>query len=215
IEVILCPSLLPPEQVQQWQETIFTMHLPAFIADEKQFKSLSGTETPQGIACVIEQPDPVHIKDFIRDASLLIGLDEIRDPGNLGTIIRSADWFGGDAVLLSTGCVEPFNPKVVRATMGSVFRVRLLEDCLWPQTLPQVKEAGFRIMGAVADGGTPLNQVKPSDKNFILLGGEASGISPQVKSMLDFSVTIPRKGNGESLNAAMAASIILYHFRNC
>lgn len=214
-EVILCPQLLSPEQAQQWQEIIFTMVLPAFIADEKQFKSLSDTETPQGIACIVEQPDPVHIKDFIDDASLLIGLDEIRDPGNLGTILRSADWFAVDAVLLSTGCVEPFNPKVVRASMGSIFRVRVMEDCLWQKILPLLKEADFRVSGTVANGGTPLNRVKACGKDFILLGSEASGISSQVESMLDSYVTIPRKGDGESLNAAMAASIILYHFRNC
>ena len=143
-------------------------------------------------------------------SDLLLYLDRIADPGNLGTIIRTAAWFNVDKILLSPLCVDPFNTKVIRASAGSIFRMGILQS-IEPELLSRFAEKNnYRTIAAVPEGGTPVHQWKRSKKDIILLGQEAGGLSRDIIKYADESISIPGKGRVESLNLAVAAAIILY-----
>ena len=135
------------------------------------------------------------------------------DPGNLGTILRTAGWFGARGVLLGRGCVDPFNDKVVRATAGSLFHVPLIGDVDLPVTLGAARAAGFRVVVADAAGAIDLPDWRPPGRSIIVLGSETHGPSPSVRAAADLAVRVPRFGRGESLNVAIAAGILLAHAR--
>ena len=182
---------------------------PVFIASQRLFQSLSDEKSPQGLLCAVRKTrpqSPEHIS-----AALVLACENIQDPGNLGAIFRSAEWFGVTDILLSPGCVDPYNPKAVRASMGAIFRLTVFERTDLVQSLPMFKERGYRIVGTVLNAPKKLNEVLPN-KDVLLIGNEANGLSPNVTALIDAPVTIPGAGNGESLNAAIAASICLYHF---
>ena len=142
---------------------------------------------------------------------LLVALDHVGDPGNVGTIIRTADWFAAGGILLGAGCVDPFNEKVVRSTAGSIFHVPLVADIDLPTALAEAKAAGFAIVTAQMDGATPLADWRPARRTIVILGSEAHGVSADLKLRADVSVAVPRYGRAESLNVAIAAGILLAH----
>lgn len=140
---------------------------------------------------------------------LFLALDRIKDPGNMGTILRLADWFGVSGVLISEGCVELFNPKVVQATMGSIFRVSVAKADLGSlkglaPTLP--------LMGAIMQGPS-VYQTNFPKKGILLMGNESEGLANDLVNSLDLPLHIPKFGQAESLNVAMATGIILSHWR--
>ena len=135
-------------------------------------------------------------------------LDNISDPGNMGTILRTAIWFGIKDVILSSECVDLYNSKVVRSGMGAHFHLNQIVINSLDNLIPKLQKDGFSIIGAELDG-TSINKFTVPSKWALVLGSEAHGISPYIKSSLDESVTIPNKDNLESLNVAVAAGIIL------
>ena len=146
---------------------------------------------------------------------LYLALDDIRDPGNLGTILRIADWFGLDGILASPGTADLFNPKVVQATMGALFRVRYRVVDL-PASLRDIQARGGRVYGTFLEGESLYSQAfEPWDKApvVIVIGNEANGISEAVAGQVDARITIPRYGSGESLNAAVATAVTVAELR--
>ncbi len=171
-----------------------------------QLKKLSGTVSPAGIIALCPLPDarPLTPETFPKGPWLY--LDRLADPGNLGTLLRSATWFGIPNIGLSANSVDPWNPKVVRGGMGAHFTLNL-----WPDSsLDILKSYGYQIIGADMNG-IPLSELKKTDLTewVLVLGGEAQGISPESRELLDYQVSIPRVGSGESLNVAVAAGILL------
>jgi TrmH family RNA methyltransferase len=136
-------------------------------------------------------------------------LDRIQDPGNLGTMIRTADAAGFDTVLLGKGTVDPFNAKVVRATQGSLFHVNVRAVDLL-ETLPELKSEGFHVYGTALAKATSYEQVDFKDKVALVIGNEAQGVHNDVLDLCDTRVHIPVLGDAESLNAAVAAGILMY-----
>ncbi len=183
-----------------------------YSISNKELKQISNLKNPnQAIAIVhLIYPD---VKILNANKNLLIGLDNVQDPGNMGTIIRLADWYGIENILLSPGCADPFNPKVVQASMGSVFRVRMHEIDLtdWLGQVP--KE--YPIYGAVLEGDN-IYKKKLSKKGIIVFGNESKGICKEVGSLISDAITIPRVGiseaGPESLNVSVALGIILSEF---
>ena len=167
-------------------------------------KQISDVETPPGLIAILKKPEygPVAIRNA---ALLLIGL---RDPGNFGAIVRTAEGAGMDAVFYTADCADPFQPKAVRGSMGSLFRVPVIEIAdpavfLKEQTMAQVK-----ICGLVPEGGVQLHQWKPSMPLLLCVGSESHGIPPELS--IPEKLSIPMEGKTDSLNAAVAASICLY-----
>lgn len=137
-----------------------------------------------------------------------LALDGIQDPGNVGTLLRIADWFGFDRVLLSPDCADLFSQKVINASMGSFARIRVVTTPL----APALATAGVPVLGCDLDG-TPLREVRPPAAAVVVIGNEGRGLSSAVAATLTARVTIPRRGGAESLNAAVAAGIVCAHLR--
>jgi len=181
-----------------------------FRAKKKEIEKLADTETPQGIMAVVQMKKFALSKNILKNSSLLLGLDNIRDPGNLGTMIRTADAAGADGVLLSSGCVELYNPKVIRSTMGSIFHLPVIENLDLPEVIPDLKDGGFRIIVSEVHKGKDYTEVDYPEKTCLIIGSEASGISQQILNLADERIKIPIFGKAESLNASVAAGVLLY-----
>lgn len=141
--------------------------------------------------------------------SLVIALDGVRDPGNVGTIIRSADAAGADAIILGKGCVDLYNPKTVRSTMGSLFHLPIIEADL-SVLLPEAKSHGIKLVGTSLQAVHTCYSYDWTQPAWLLMGNEAEGLSPEVLAEVDDNVIIPMAGQSESLNVAMASTILLF-----
>ncbi len=167
-----------------------------------EFDKLSGLKNPQGTLALVEIPEnsQLSINDLSNKHSLI--LDDVQDPGNLGTIIRTAEWFGITDIICSIGTVDAYNPKVVQATMGSLSRVRLhyvdLDDFIEKNNLP--------VFGALLEGDS-IYETDFGQEGLIMMGNEGNGIRSSLIPKVDKAVTIPRIGNAESLNVAIATTI--------
>jgi RNA methyltransferase, TrmH family len=172
--------------------------------DEVMLGRLSFLTTPNQVLGIFGMPDtkPLQLKGNV---SLMA--DGIQDPGNMGSVIRCADWFGIRQVICSRDCADVFNPKTVQSTMGSVARVNVYYEDL-ASLLHQHKDIDVY---ATTLGGKNLNEMKPLKEGIIVIGNESKGISKELIELSTHQVTIPKKGNAESLNAAVATGIVLSH----
>ena len=178
--------------------------VPVYTLSETAFSAVSDTKTPQGIAAVLSrQVKPIS-------GTKLIALDALQDPGNVGTIIRTADAAGLDGILLGPNCADLFSPKVLRSTMGSIFRMSFAFPENLPAALREYKAKGYSILSSQLDG-TPFYERKSISPSFILIiGNEGNGISDPVKKEATHRLRLPMRGGAESLNAAVAAGIMMY-----
>ena len=166
---------------------------------------LADVKTPQEVIAVFYNDDD---KDKEPKGELIVALENINDPGNLGTIIRSSDWFGVSSILLSENCAEIYNPKVIRASAGSVFHLNVFESKNFYQQLEEQKAKEYQICCADLTGENIYNFTKHS-KLVLVMANEANGPTDELLSLCDNKITIPRKGNAESLNVSIASAIIL------
>ena len=173
-------------------------------------KKLSDTVTPQGIICVVKIKKFSWEQVWSESSSTVLALDGIRDPGNVGTLIRTADAFGIDGVILSTDTVELYNPKVVRSTMGSIFHLPIFEEVDLEKTIPRLKKRHFRTYGTDAKEGEDFDQLDYSTRICLLIGSEAKGLTKRLSRLSDEIIRIPTGGKAESLNASVAGGILLY-----
>ena len=175
----------------------------------KVFQVLSDVKTPQGILAVIEKKNTNTALDFSQD--IIIALDDIQDPGNLGTILRTVDSAGLHQIILSKNSADAFNPKVVRSTMGAIFRVNIIIAENLEEMLKQAQKNKFEIMVTSLDTPNSIYDIKYKNK-VIVIGNEANGVSKPIQDMADKKVKIPMLGKTESLNASVAASIMIYEY---
>ncbi|WP_026906392.1 TrmH family RNA methyltransferase [Paucisalibacillus globulus] len=174
---------------------------------EKVFQHITQTKTPQGIAAVVGFNE---FKKFGGKYVLL--LDRIQDPGNLGTIIRTADAAGFDAVILGEGTVDLYNDKAIRATQGSIFHIPVLQKKLSVE-IQQLKRDGFRVWASALTNSKDFHTVRTNSKVALILGNEGSGIGTDILGLADEIVKIPIYGKAESLNVSIAAGILMYHLK--
>lgn len=196
------PSLDVLEVVDKFAE----IGTPIYNAPKHQFDQLSTMKSPEGVVAVVNKK---HID--VKPNETTIILDGINDPGNLGTIIRTAEWFGFKQVILGNDSSDQFNPKAVRSSMGAIFKlpVQYFEDLAEgiKDYLPKVD-----IYGATLNGNMNLEDVKPNGKFAIVFGNESHGISKEVQQLISNNFIIKGKGSSESLNVSVAAGISLSHF---
>lgn len=176
---------------------------------EKIFRYLSEVEAPQGILAIIEKSNQDTEIDYTQD--IIVALDDIQDPGNLGTILRTVDSIGLTQILVSKGTADAYNPKVVRSTMGAIFRVKIIECEDLRQTLKEIKKHKFKIVVSSLQTENSIYDI-PYHKKVIIIGNEANGVEKEIQDMADEKVKIPMLGKTESLNASVAAGIILYEY---
>lgn len=170
-------------------------------------KHICHTQHPQGIAAILKQP-VYHWADAARPGGFLVILDHLGDPGNVGTIIRTSWAFGVDGILLTEGCVDAYNPKVVRSTMGGVFYVPILENVSIRQ-IQTLQDSGYRLLGTLGAAPQTVYDADFTGSIAIVIGSEAHGISGEILALCDQFLKIPMQIGVDSLNAAVAGGIIL------
>jgi len=180
----------------------------AEVVDNSVFKDLSDTVNPQGIIAVVRKPAWSDDAAGSKSENKTVLLDGIRDPGNLGTIIRTAEAAGVSAVYMSPDCVDLYNPKVIRSTMGSIFRVPVFSGDLLP-VISKLKASGITVYATSLDAVCSYRE-KDLSSAAVIIGSEADGVSDEVLKAADDLLIIPMAGQVESLNAAVSAAILMF-----
>ena len=208
--LVYSDMLLSTNGGQQLLEEISYKDYKIYYISDKLFKEVSDTEKPQGILAVVK----LHLKN-IKEALLeknnfLVLLDRIQDPGNLGTIIRTADAFGANGVIVTEGCVDVFNPKTIRSTMGSIFHVPIIYYGCIKEAIRDLKAYNIKIITTSLAAKKYSYEIDFNTSFSLVIGNEASGVSEEVIEASDSLIKIPMTGQAESLNAAIASSVIMY-----
>jgi TrmH family RNA methyltransferase len=196
------------------RELLSATRVPVHLVTERAAASLSETVTPQGLVAVCALRD-VHAGTLVSDPPLLaVALAELADPGNAGTVLRTADACGAGAVVFGAGSADPYNGKVVRSSAGSLFHVDVVRGAALAALVPEVQAAGTTVLAA--DGGGEVALDEAADEGLLagpvlwLFGNEARGLDPALAAVADARVRIPMRGRAESLNLSVAAAICLY-----
>lgn len=204
------------ELIQNYaDQIIFLAHTSAFhcgltsvetaLVSTKELEQISLLKTPNNVLAIVKKP--INKVGMATSNELIIALDGIQDPGNLGTIMRIADWFGVKKIICSNETVDCFNPKVVQATMGAIFRV----NCQYTDLLPYLSKSKSPLYGADLEGNNLFEQSKLTP-GIIVMGNEGNGLSDEVRSIIQHKLFIPKFGNAESLNVSVATGIIVSAF---
>ncbi|WP_094547452.1 TrmH family RNA methyltransferase [Petroclostridium xylanilyticum] len=209
--IVINDSFLGQRDNSEILELISKSDIKIYKLNDRMFKDISHTETPQGILGVVSTK-LYSIREIINKTNLsfYIFCDGVQDPGNMGTIIRTADAAGADAVILSKGCVDVYNPKTVRATMGSLFHLPIIKIEDTVEALLYFKQMGLCVISGYLSNSVYHFDVDMKKGVVIVVGNEANGISDEVIKLSDYLVKIPIIGQAESLNAGIASGILMY-----
>lgn len=188
-------------------EKLEQMGAEGYSISSDKLASAADTKTPQGILCLIKTPQPKPL-----EVNRIVVLDGLQDPGNCGTIWRTADAAGFEGMLFGEGSADPFSPKVVRSTMGSIFRVPCERSASLGQRLAQLRKEGYAIVVSSLQGGPFFEREELGPKVALAIGSEARGICEAVRQQATHEYKLPMLGGAESLNAAVAAGIMMYDF---
>ena len=185
-------------------------HVETLLLPNKLFASAVPSESPQGVAALVKIKEAT-LDDLLAKSRTgpLLAVAGIQDPGNLGTMLRSAEAFGAAGAILGEGTVSPFNPKVIRASAGSVFRLPFTRRHL-NETIQPMREKGLRLAATSSHKGTPLHDANLAPPIAIFIGSEGAGVPKDLLTQMDEILAIPHSNKVESLNAGVAASIVLY-----
>lgn len=207
-QIVICEECLNSEELDK--DTLYEIaKFNIIYVTKKVFDILTDVKTPQGIIAVIGKKNISELVDYTQD--IIIALDDIQDPGNLGTILRTVDSANLNQIILSKGSADPYNPKVVRSTMGAIFRVNIIEADNLKEKLLEAQENDFKIMVTSLNTKNSIYDVD-FNKKVIVIGNEANGVSEQIQEIADEKVKIPMLGKTESLNASVAAGIMIYEY---
>jgi TrmH family RNA methyltransferase len=208
LEKIVCVNILGKADWLNENEATIRAHYkgPIEIIEDFELEKISALSTPNQVLGIFKKlkQDPGEVKGRI-----ILALDTIQDPGNLGTIIRIADWFGVSAIICSENCADIYNPKVVQSTMGSLGRVAVV----YTNLVNWLEKNNHVPVYAAALNGNSVDGLKGLKEGIILIGNESKGISAEIMQLANAKITIPKFGHAESLNAAVATGIILSHIR--
>ena len=176
---------------------------------KKIFKYISEVQEPQGILAIIDKNNSDSEIDYTQD--IIVALDDVQDPGNLGTILRTVDSIGLTQILVSKGTADSYNPKVIRSTMGAIFRIKIIECEDLEKTLKEIKKHKFKVVATSLQTENTIYGIK-YNKKVIVIGNEANGVEQKIQQIADEKVKIPMLGKTESLNASVATGIVLYEY---
>ena len=175
----------------------------------KVFNDISDVKTPQGILAVIKKNQNNQIET---NSDYILALDSLQDPGNMGTIIRTADSANINQIIINKTTVDPYSPKVIRSTMGAIYRTNIIEVEDLKATLKEMKLKGFQIITTDLKATQSIYDINYNNKTVVVIGNEANGVSQEILQTADKKVIIPMLGKTESLNASIAASIMIYEY---
>lgn len=203
-------AILVMEEKRHWREllSLFPQNVAIYRLTESQWKKLSQDKTPEGIMAVVSSPCSQSVDELINNCTgHLLLLYQIGNPNNLGALIRTAHWFGFREIMLSVGSVDFTNPKVVRTSMGSLFHLKFIQNAVFEDVLPRLREHFFLIGSHVKAG---LHPHLCSRRTALLLGSESHGLPENLLSMTDECWFIPGAGGADSLSLTQAAAIMMY-----
>ena len=182
------------------------------VVENSVFDKISSTMTPQGVLCVLKQPSYSLEELLQKKDPLLVFLENLQDPGNMGTIFRTAEGAGADGIIMTANCVDIFNPKTIRSTMGSIYRMPFvcLEEEETQPVLKLLRERGIATCAAHLQGERTYDREDYTKGTAFLIGNEGNGLTEETSEASSLKVKIPMEGKLESLNASVAASILLY-----
>ena len=208
------------KQVIVCNDTTKTYEIPTHImleiakfdciyVSDKIFNYITQVTNPQGIMAIIEKQDENMQIDYNQD--IIVMLDDVQDPGNLGTILRTVDSIGLNQIIVSKGTADSFNSKVVRSTMGAIFRLKIIEEDDLIKTIKELRKHHFKLLVTSLQTENSIYDIDFS-KKIIVIGNEANGVSKEIQDLADEKAKIPMLGRTESLNASVAAGIVMYEY---
>ncbi len=193
------------EKYQSDISVLSSVSAECYLLPDSLFKKISQTDSPQGIIVLAEKPENKKL-DF--SCGRFVGLENLQDPSNLGAIARSCEALGADGILLSKNCCDPFSPKSLRASMGTLLRIPVI---ILDDFANDIKKAGLKSFACVVDSNAlSINKANFCDGSIVLIGNEANGLTEDTVNASDFKITIPMNGTAESLNASVAAAIAIW-----
>ena len=206
--IIVCEECMKDQEIEQKLLYQIAKYNCIYVSS-KVFSSITDVKNPQGMLAVIEMENSEEKINY--DEDVIFILDGIQDPGNLGTILRTVDSVGLSQIIVSKDTVDAYNPKVVRSTMGAIFRVRVIESQDLIRTMRNLKKRKFEVLATSLDTDQDIYDVDYT-KKLIVIGNEANGVSKEIQNMAEVKAKIPMLGKTESLNAAVATSVIAYEY---
>ena len=203
--------LIDMDRLSEYQALADAAACGVYAVSPHILSAVCDTKTPQGVAALVSLPDAPGLAGLGR---LVVALDGVQDPGNVGTILRTADAAGFTGALLSEACADLYSPKCLRATMGSIFRLKALVCPSLPAALAKLREAGFSLLSGEVSGTPFYERTGLAGSLCLVIGSEGSGVSKAVSGQCTHHLTLPMRGGAESLNAAVAAGIMMYDLVN-
>ena len=208
------------KQIIVCEDTTRTYEIPTHImfeiakyeciyVSDKIFNIITQVTNPQGIMAIIEKNAQDTQIDYTQD--IIVALDDVQDPGNLGTILRTVDSIGLNQIIVSKGTADAFNSKVVRSTMGAIFRIKIIEVEDLAQAIKEMRKHHFKLMVTSLQTENSIFDID-FNKKIIVIGNEANGVSKEIQDMADEKAKIPMLGRTESLNASVAAGVVMYEY---
>lgn len=208
------------KQIIVCEDTTRTYEIPTHImleiakyecisVSDKIFNIITQVTNPQGIMAIIEKNAQNAKIDYTQD--IIVVLDDVQDPGNLGTILRTVDSIGLNQIIVSKGTADAFNSKVVRSTMGAIFRIKIIEVENLAQAIKEMRKHHFKLMVTSLQTKNSIYDID-FNKKIIVIGNEANGVSKEIQDMADEKAKIPMLGRNESLNASVAAGVVMYEY---
>lgn len=208
------------KQIIVCEDTTRTYEIPTHImleiakyecisVSDKIFNIITQVTNPQGIMAIIEKNAQNARIDYTQD--IIVVLDDVQDPGNLGTILRTVDSIGLNQIIVSKGTADAFNSKVVRSTMGAIFRIKIIEVENLAQAIKEMRKHHFKLMVTSLQTKNSIYDID-FNKKIIVIGNEANGVSKEIQDMADEKAKIPMLGRTESLNASVAAGVVMYEY---
>lgn len=206
--VIICEDCIANKTIEQKLMYEIAKYNCIYVS-EKVFNAVTEVTNPQGILAVVNKENKES--DINYDEDVIVVLDGIQDPGNLGTILRTVDSVGLSQIIVSNKTADAYNPKVVRSTMGAIYRVKVIESNNLIKTLMEIKKHKYKILATSLETKESLYDVE-FNKKVIVIGNEANGVSKEILEIADEKIKIPMLGKTESLNASVATGVILYEY---
>jgi len=209
IKYCLVSESMENDRVKKLLGDMASKNVKVCRVEESLINDLCDTKSPQGIVAIVENCD-FNIDKIIKEASFIVIIDRVQDPGNLGTIIRTASAANADGVFLSEGSVDPYSPKVLRSTMGSIFHLPVVSVDNINDTIEELKRNGFGIFVSSLEGSTPYYEQDYTGKTALVIGNEANGVDSAIINQADRLIKIPMPGKAESLNVGVACGIMIF-----
>ena len=207
-KILICEECLTTGDLEQ--KILYEIaKYDCIYVNSKVYNFLTDVVAPQGIMAVVEKPSKDTEIDYPED--IILALDGIQDPGNLGTILRTADSVDLKQIIVTKNTADSYNPKVVRSTMGAILRIKIIETEDLAKTLKEAKKNKFKIVATSLDTNESIYDIS-YNKKVIVIGNEANGVSKEIQELADNRVKIPMLGKTESLNASVATGIMLYEY---